>query len=92
MMRYRLCFKGYSSGYCVKRMSKFAAFVIGSLFLTIQTLSYNGYVAVNYDKAKGDLEKLFDLNNDGKVDTEDVKIVYEKVKIKFDTLINSSLL
>ena len=43
---------GYSSGYCLKRVSKFLAFVVGGLFISIQTLSYHGYIAVNYGKVR----------------------------------------
>ena len=41
---------GYCSGYCVKKVSSVIAFLVGATFVTLQTLSYNGYVNVDYDK------------------------------------------
>lgn len=47
---------GYSSGFCLKKVSKVAAFIIGGVFVTIQALSYNGFLEVNYDKIRSDVE------------------------------------
>jgi uncharacterized membrane protein (Fun14 family) len=38
------------------QVSKIVAFVVGGLFIGMQTLSYNGYMAVNYDKLQKDVE------------------------------------
>jgi CRISPR-associated DxTHG motif protein len=40
---------GYSSGFCIKKASKFGAFVLGSSFILIQSLSYGGLIKVDYD-------------------------------------------
>ncbi len=47
---------GYSSGYCLKKVGKLAAFAIGGLFVIIQTLSFNGYIQVNDSKLKHDVK------------------------------------
>ncbi|RYH14906.1 hypothetical protein EON65_32775 [archaeon] len=40
---------GYSSGFCVKKVSKIAAFMVGGAFIFIQTLSYGGLIHVDYE-------------------------------------------
>ena len=44
-----------------------AAFGLGTVFILVQSLSYMGYVNVDYNKAGASITKIFDLNNDGKV-------------------------
>ena len=70
---------GYSSGYCLKKVSKIMAFALGGVFIAVQSLSYNGYMIVNYEKVQKDVERLMDLNHDGKVDEKDAKVAYEKI-------------
>ena len=45
----------------------------------LQTLSYMGYVEVNHNQLKKDVESMLDLNKDGKVDQEDAKAGYDKI-------------
>lgn len=33
-----------------------AAFVLGGMFIAVQTLSYNGFLVVNYDKVQKEIE------------------------------------
>ena len=47
---------GYCSGFCVKKVAKVGAFFIGGAFVVVQTLAYRGYVKVNQDQLKGDVE------------------------------------
>lgn len=70
---------GYSSGYCLKKVSKVVAFAVGGIFIALQSLSYNGYMNVNYGKIQKDVEKIMDLNHDGKVDEKDAKVAYDKL-------------
>ncbi len=70
---------GYCSGYCLKKTSKMVAFGVGGIFITIQTLSYNGYIQVNMDKLEKDVDSIMDLNHDGKVDIKDAEVLYNKV-------------
>jgi hypothetical protein len=41
--------------------------------------SYLGYVQVNHERLKEDMERLFDLNKDGKVDKDDAQLGYDKI-------------
>ncbi len=47
---------GYSSGYCLKKVSKVVAFLVGSAFILLQTLSYTGHIVVDYGKLQSDAE------------------------------------
>lgn len=70
---------GYSSGFCLKKVSKLVAFSVGGLFIIIQTLSFNGYMQVNYEKVEKAAEKVLDVNHDGKVDAKDAEAAYDKL-------------
>jgi uncharacterized membrane protein (Fun14 family) len=84
---------GYSAGFFVKRTSKVIAFAVGGVFALVQTLAYNGYIVVNHDKLKADTEGLLDLNNDGKLDQDDVKFAFDKVTfVQFSILVSDCLL
>jgi FUN14 domain-containing protein 1 len=70
---------GYCSGYALKKIGKAGAIVFGLGFMTLQTLSYSGYIQVDHEKLKSDLYQNLDLNEDGKVDAEDKNIALDKV-------------
>jgi len=53
--------------------------VVGSVFVLLQGLSYAGYIQVNQAKMQKDVEKMLDLNDDGKIDVQDGEMVYKKV-------------
>lgn len=73
---------GYSSGYCVKKVSKAISFVVGAFFIGVQVLASNGYVKVNQDGLKEDVEEAMDLNNDGRIDEKDLKLAFDKLNKK----------
>ena len=52
---------------------------VGLGFMTLQTLSYSGYITVDHNRMKKEVESWMDLNKDGKVDADDTKIAYNKV-------------
>eukprot|EP00599_Poterioochromonas_sp_BG-1_P003078 CAMPEP_0173149420 /NCGR_PEP_ID=MMETSP1105-20130129/10318_1 /TAXON_ID=2985 /ORGANISM="Ochromonas sp., Strain BG-1" /LENGTH=188 /DNA_ID=CAMNT_0014064289 /DNA_START=146 /DNA_END=712 /DNA_ORIENTATION=- len=70
---------GYSSGFCLKKVSRVAAFLLGSTFILIQSLSYSGLIKVDYEGVQEKIEQLLDLNKDGKVDMDDVKYAQNKI-------------
>lgn len=45
----------------------------------LQTLSYYGYIKVDHTQLERDFNKAADLNNDGKIDAEDGKILLDKL-------------
>lgn len=54
-------------------MGKAASAVFGVGFVTLQTLSYKGYIQINHDAMKKEVERMMDFNNDGKVDWSDAE-------------------
>lgn len=70
---------GYSSGYALKKVGKSMSVVFGLGFITLQTLSYSGYIQVDHEKLKEKIENILDLNEDGKVDGDDVELAQKKI-------------
>ncbi|CAB9500298.1 FUN14 domain-containing protein 2 [Seminavis robusta] len=70
---------GYCSGYALKTIGRGAAVVFGLGFMSLQTLSYYGYIEVDHAKLQKDFEKTMDLNKDGKVDQADAQLAMDKI-------------
>lgn len=47
--------------------------------MSLQALSYYGYINVDHKQLERDFTKAVDLNNDGKIDAEDGKILMDKL-------------
>jgi uncharacterized membrane protein (Fun14 family) len=71
---------GYCSGLALKKIGKAVAFMIGVGFIFLQTLAYKGYITIDWDQIKLSLHKTVDATGDGKVDAEDLKAYWQKVK------------
>ena len=56
----------------INQASQFLAFFVGFVFLLVQVLSYQGYVTVNYEKLKQDVE----VGQDNKCDVMCVKMTH----------------
>lgn len=69
---------GFCMGYAVKKSLKVAALVIGFIIMSVQILAASGYVTTSWDGASGDFVKWLDANGDGKIDSEDFKIWFNK--------------
>jgi uncharacterized membrane protein (Fun14 family) len=48
-------------------------------FVTLQTLSYQGYIQVDHVKMKKQVLDFFDFNEDGKIDGKDRSVATRKV-------------
>ncbi|GFH49134.1 hypothetical protein CTEN210_05610 [Chaetoceros tenuissimus] len=70
---------GFSSGFALKKVGKVASIMFGLGFATLQTLSYAGYIDVDHSQLQKDVEKMMDLNSDGKIDAKDGEKVMDKV-------------
>jgi len=46
--------------------------------MALQTLNFYGYVTVDHSKIQQDVQKLLDLNQDGKIDQEDASLAMDK--------------
>jgi len=70
---------GYSSGYALKKVGKMVSIAFGLSFALLQSLAYAGYIQLNHEALKRDImDKYLDLNHDGKVDEQDLKLLYNK--------------
>jgi uncharacterized membrane protein (Fun14 family) len=71
---------GYLSGYTLKKIGRVASLTFGVGFVMLQVMAYNGYIDVNHERLRKEVEGILDRNGDGKVDTEDLERVVEEVK------------
>mmetsp|Transcript_22992 Transcript_22992/g.65156 ORF Transcript_22992/g.65156 Transcript_22992/m.65156 type:complete len:190 (+) Transcript_22992:90-659(+) len=69
---------GFCSGYALKKAGRVAAGVLGLGFVTLQSLSYFGYIKVDHVRIKEDFDNFMDLNKDGQIDKADAQLGYEK--------------
>lgn len=53
---------GYSSGFCIKKVSRVVAVLVGGAFIFIQSLSYAGYIKVDHEKLQRDVEVSYPLD------------------------------
>ncbi|GBB85717.1 hypothetical protein RclHR1_01220013 [Rhizophagus clarus] len=70
---------GFASGYFVKKISKTAAFLVGAVFVLLQVLEHQGYIKIHWNKFEENYHKILDLDKDGKVTTNDFKLILHKV-------------
>eukprot|EP00903_Cladosiphon_okamuranus_P019487 g17920.t1 len=71
---------GFCSGYALMKVGKIVAFVIGLGFIVTQGLNYTGVVTIKWEKAEVKFKKLMDTNSDGKLNKEDVKAYWKRIK------------
>ena len=71
---------GICSGVAFKRVGTAMATGIGMCFAGLQLLSYFGYIKIDFEKVKDDAKKISDLNKDGKLDSKDLIVGWNKVK------------
>eukprot|EP01039_Chlorochromonas_danica_P005260 gene5260-5794_t len=71
---------GYSSGFCLRKVSRIIAFGVGGVFIIVQSLSYSGLIEVKYDGLQKKVETALDLNKDGKVDAKDAQLAMNKIQ------------
>ena len=71
---------GTAAGYALRVVGKAAAFTIGTSFVGLQTLSYLGYVQVDWRKVERDTTAKLDRDGDGKVTANDLALVWREVE------------
>lgn len=71
---------GICTGIAMKRIGNGAAAAIGVGFICLQGLSYAGYIKIDFGKVQKDVTKLVDANGDGKVDSSDLKLYWNKLQ------------
>eukprot|EP00055_Hartaetosiga_balthica_P003702 m.8685 g.8685 ORF g.8685 m.8685 type:complete len:161 (+) comp3221_c0_seq1:43-525(+) len=63
---------GVCASIAIKKISRKAAFAVGTGYVTLQLLAYNGYITINWNKIEGDIVSLLDRDGDGKLLDGDV--------------------
>lgn len=71
---------GFTSGLALKKIGKAMAVVLGTGFLGLQLASVMGYVDVKWDHVAQSTKTKMDANQDGVLDTEDVKEWWQRLK------------
>jgi uncharacterized membrane protein (Fun14 family) len=68
--------------YCLPSLTTFlmALFRMAGLgFISLQTLSFYGYVKVDHGQMQKDFNDLLDFNKDGTIDRADGEVAYNKI-------------
>lgn len=60
------------------KTAKVALVGVGLAFGSLQVLSYLGYVQLDYSKIEGEVMGALDIDKNGKVDTDDMKELYDR--------------
>jgi len=71
---------GFTSGLAMKKVGKALAVVIGTGFIGLQVASACGYIEVKWDEVGQSAKKKMDANQDGVLDTKDVKEWWVRLK------------
>lgn len=71
---------GACSALALKRATKEIAIAVGMTFAGLQTLAYMGYITIDYNRVSKDASKVMDVNGDGKLDSKDFLIIWDKIK------------
>jgi uncharacterized membrane protein (Fun14 family) len=65
---------GFCTGYALKKAGRAAATTAGLIFMALTAAEQKGYIDVRWDNIERDTVGQMDLNQDGKIDSEDAKI------------------
>ena len=71
---------GYCSAIALRDVGRMAAAALGFVFLLFQGAASLGYVDINTAKLESDLTARLDMDGDGKLTAEDLRLLYEKAK------------
>ncbi|KAJ3130998.1 hypothetical protein HK100_007030 [Physocladia obscura] len=66
---------GACSGFAVKKIAKGTGLVIGVGFLSLQALSYSGFVKIDWPKIESAIVKRLDADGDGQLTQKDFKLM-----------------
>eukprot|EP00922_Rhytidocystis_sp_ex-Travisia-forbesii_P063080 GHVS01093886.1.p1 GENE.GHVS01093886.1~~GHVS01093886.1.p1 ORF type:complete len:161 (-),score=36.03 GHVS01093886.1:550-1032(-) len=70
---------GFASGMATRQALKITAVLCGMGFMSLQMLSYYGYVHVNWQRVQTDVQNVLDVNKDGEIDQQDFYIMKQKL-------------
>eukprot|EP00922_Rhytidocystis_sp_ex-Travisia-forbesii_P063937 GHVS01095085.1.p1 GENE.GHVS01095085.1~~GHVS01095085.1.p1 ORF type:complete len:157 (-),score=38.15 GHVS01095085.1:393-863(-) len=70
---------GFASGMAARQALKVTAVLCGMGFMSLQMLSYYGYVHIDWRRVEEDVQNAFDINKDGQVDHKDFQMLKQKL-------------
>lgn len=71
---------GFCSGYAVKKVSKAAAFAVGTVFIGVQVARYYGLINdVKWDAVEAHMVRTLDADGDGKVTVNDANLLLQRL-------------
>ena len=71
---------GYCSGVAFQKVGRALAVVIGTGFVGLQLATGLGYIEVHWDKMVDHAKLTMDVNKDGKLNTDDAKEWWKRLK------------
>lgn len=69
---------GFCAGYFFKKIGKMACFAVGGMFVLFQSMAYAGFIDIHWNKIEQKMEKIADLDGDGKLTMSDVAVFWKK--------------
>ena len=69
---------GYSVGYAAKEIGRKALYYAGAGIITLQLLAYNKMISVHWGTVFNAIESSLDVDGDGKLTGEDVKVWFTR--------------
>lgn len=71
---------GFCTGVVFRELGHKMAYVIGVSFVFLQSLSYMGYISVDYYKISKDAQNVLDADKDGKLTANDAVVMWRELK------------
>lgn len=69
---------GCCAGVATKRLTKDAMYGVGMAVIGLQTLSYLGYIKINWSAVEDDIVKAVDQDGDGKLTASDASAILKR--------------
>jgi uncharacterized membrane protein (Fun14 family) len=71
---------GFCAGYAAQSVGRKVAIGVGLLVIAVQGLAATGCVSVNWEDIEMFLKDKADLNGDGELDEQDVRVAWERIR------------
>jgi uncharacterized membrane protein (Fun14 family) len=71
---------GYCSGTAMKKVGRLLSVVVGVAFISLQVAASFGFIQVDWNKINVGFVSKADATGDGKIDVEDAKIYWKRLK------------
>lgn len=71
---------GYCSGLAMKKIGKAVAVLVGVTFIGLQVAASSGFIQIDWEKISVSIKNKVDATGDGKIDMDDVKSYWKKLK------------